>query len=187
MVVGTSVENKAVHPLKSALENQEILRIEGPSPTQLGYMVAFEEFEGSTLWVVESEREQLALAQDLTTFTGSRVSVFPDMPHLPWEGAGADPILMGERLALRASLLEGEAAQNIVVTARSLLSKWVSEPDFRGSYYSLTVGQTVERSSIIDALMLCGYQRVDMVEDPGTFAVRGGIIDCFVPLHIRKR
>jgi transcription-repair coupling factor (superfamily II helicase) len=184
MVVGQCVEKKAVTSLKSSLKTQEILRIEGPSPTQLGYMVASEEFDGCTLWVVESEREQLALAQDLTTFTGGRVAVFPDMPHLPWDGAGADPILMGERLALRAALLEGEASQNIVVTARSLLSKWVTETDFRDGYYTLEVGQTAERSSIIDALMLCGYQRVDTVEDSGTFAVRGGIIDCFIPLHI---
>ena len=45
------------------------------------------------------------------------------------------------------------------------------------------IGDTVERNAIVDTLMVCGYQRVDTVEDPGTFAVRGGIIDCFVPLQ----
>ncbi len=172
-----------MQPLNLALENQDIVRIEGASSTQLAYMVAREEHEGTTLWVVESEREQLALAQDLGTFTEFRPAVFPDVPHLPWDGAGADSVVMGERLAIRASILENQNPKHIIITARSLLSRWVCEEDFKQSYFTLGLGDTVERNAIVDAFMTCGYQRVDTVEDPGTFTVRGGIIDCFIPLQ----
>ena len=175
-----------MQPLRSVLENQKIVRVEGVNSTQLAYMVAREEFKGTTLWVVESEREQLSLAQDLGTFTDFRAAIFPDMPHLPWDGAGADPVLTGERLAIRASILENENPKHIIVTARSLLSRWVSESEFRESYSTFGIGDTVERNAIVDTLMVCSHQRVDTVEDPGTFAVRGSIIDCFVPLQTHQ-
>ncbi len=39
------------------------------------------------------------------------------------------------------------------------------------------------RESLVQRLLNWGYARVDTVEDPGTFAVRGEIIDVFCPLY----
>ena len=46
---------------------------------------------------------------------------------------------------------------------------------------SVTVGPdgTVDLPDLIDRLMTAGYKRVEMVEGPGQFAVRGGIIDVY--------
>lgn len=160
-----------------------MLRIEGTSLTQLAYLVSREQFCGATVWVVESEREQAVLARDLRTLTKSRPAIFPDLPHLPWDGAGSEPVAMGERLALRARMLLGEVPRHLVVTARSLLARWLSDEDFHAASFTLQVGDTVDRSAIATGLLECGYQRVDTVEDPGTFAIRGGIIDFLIPLH----
>ncbi|MBQ1503350.1 MAG: hypothetical protein IIZ35_05035, partial [Clostridia bacterium] len=46
---------------------------------------------------------------------------------------------------------------------------------------SVTVGpdDTVDLADLIDRLLTSGYKRVEMVEGPGQFAVRGGIIDVY--------
>lgn len=47
--------------------------------------------------------------------------------------------------------------------------------------FTMQVGQTYELDSLIQQLTLAGYSRSPMVEGPGQFAVRGGILDVFSP------
>src|SRR5205823_5687283 len=44
-------------------------------------------------------------------------------------------------------------------------------------------GETIDRESFLRRLTDAGYNAVTQVEDPGTFSVRGGIIDIFSPYH----
>ena len=49
------------------------------------------------------------------------------------------------------------------------------------SAFTLTVGQEYALDSILDRLSGAGYSRTTMVEGPGQFALRGGILDIFSP------
>ena len=44
-------------------------------------------------------------------------------------------------------------------------------------------GATVDRDQLVTGLVRAGFQRVQVVEDPGTFAVRGAVIDLFPPVY----
>ena len=46
----------------------------------------------------------------------------------------------------------------------------------------LGLEEEVDRDRMAQRLLACGYHRAQVVEDPGTFSVRGGIIDLFPPL-----
>ncbi|RMH37865.1 MAG: transcription-repair coupling factor, partial [Deltaproteobacteria bacterium] len=43
--------------------------------------------------------------------------------------------------------------------------------------------EEIDRDRTVDLLVRAGYARVPVVEDPGTFAVRGGVLDIFPPLY----
>src|SRR5437764_1210816 len=43
--------------------------------------------------------------------------------------------------------------------------------------------QELAREQLLGLLTRAGYGRSQVVEDPGTFAVRGGVIDVFSPLY----
>src|SRR5207248_986255 len=45
------------------------------------------------------------------------------------------------------------------------------------------VQQEIDRDATVAVLVRGGYTRSPVVEDAGTFAVRGGVIDVFVPLY----
>src|SRR5204862_2098018 len=47
----------------------------------------------------------------------------------------------------------------------------------------LQAEQLIDRDRSLRILARGGYSRAPVVEDPGTFAVRGGVIDIFVPLY----
>ena len=84
----------------------------------------------------------------------------------------------GQRLDTLYRLLDG--ACRVVVTTLAAASQRVLPRQFLGdcSHY-LVAGEEVARDKLLAGLIRLGYQNVPLVEDRGTFAVRGGILDIF--------
>src|SRR5207247_1396935 len=53
--------------------------------------------------------------------------------------------------------------------------------------FSLKQTDTIERARLVTRLLRLGYRRVSVVENPGEFAVRGGIVDLFSTAHEEPR
>ena len=131
-----------------------------------------------------------ALVEDLRVALGeqegeSRVCAFPRHDTLPYERFSPQPFVTAARMAILYSLLEAEDVSReapIVVSPWSaLLARVPSRKQVRTHTLQLEVGQTIERDLLIEKLTTAGYSRVAIVEDPGEFAVRGGIIDLYPP------
>lgn len=45
------------------------------------------------------------------------------------------------------------------------------------------INEDIDMSEIVDKLLTAGYSRTSLVEEPGDFAVRGGILDFFSPVY----
>ena len=55
-------------------------------------------------------------------------------------------------------------------------------PDaLRPGIRSLQVGQTIRLTELISHLVAFAYEPVSVVEEPGTFSQRGGILDIYPP------
>ena len=67
----------------------------------------------------------------------------------------------------------------IVLTERSLMSHCMNARDWMDAIRSFTAGDEIDLKEEQEALALMGYERVDMVEAPGQFASRGGILDLY--------
>ena len=66
------------------------------------------------------------------------------------------------------------------------LHKRVLPPDVLDTLSEMVgVGQDLDRDALLRRLAHMGYQSSPLVEDLGTFSVRGGIIDVFCPLYSR--
>jgi len=71
----------------------------------------------------------------------------------------------------------------VVVSARALARRMVPRDFLLAASGRIAAGSTFERDTMTRRLVAQGYQSVPMVEDPGTFAVRGGILDVWPPLY----
>ena len=75
------------------------------------------------------------------------------------------------------------APRAVVASAGSLVRRVIPPAELLALSFELARGQSIDRDATVAALLAAGYRRAPVVEDPGSFAVRGGVIDLFPPLY----
>jgi transcription-repair coupling factor (superfamily II helicase) len=134
------------------------------------------------LAVAADEEEADALARDAAFFVGDGVLRLPADAVLPYDDLSPDRGVELERLAALARLhVAPERVKVLAVSARAVARKVVPRRAFEAGADLLGKGVEIGREALAGKLVLLGFTRVPLVEDPGTFAVRGGIVDVWSP------
>ncbi|MDH5720248.1 MAG: transcription-repair coupling factor [Spirochaetia bacterium] len=103
---------------------------------------------------------------------------FPDWGMLPFTHSRPD----SEKEGLRAKCLSrlSDAAGLTVIASIDVLARKLPAPGyFKENNIFLKKGQIFSIREIAEKLSGLGYEKVDMVETPGHFSVKGGIVDIF--------
>ena len=143
------------------------------------------------LVIAPNGKEAERLASDLRFFFAEaddappfsrRIHYLPSWEVTPFEDLSPAADVVAARIEglyhLRQSL------NPIVVTTPESLAQRVPPRDvFAARYLYIVEGEEIDRDSVVEQLVAWGYRRVDLVEDRGDVAVRGGIIDVFPPAH----
>ena len=146
---------------------------------------------GPLLVVVPSEDEVGPLVDDLDELTGDvpvlrnpTLDLFQEEEEQDLEPA----VRVGARLRVLQALREGRPLA--VVTSPTALLQRLPAPE-RGALDGLELrrGATLDPAGLARRLVEVGHSRVPLVEAPGEFALRGGIVDVFplgspVPVRI---
>ncbi|MCC7145294.1 MAG: hypothetical protein IT443_02490, partial [Phycisphaeraceae bacterium] len=81
--------------------------------------------------------------------------------------------------------LPGAGQASVLVAPIQALMQGVPQPDALADFaLNLRAGLAMPPGRLLDWLDRAGYSRVDAIEQPGDFAVRGGIIDIFAPCGV---
>jgi len=112
-----------------------------------------------------------------------RVLELPSLETAPWADVTPDRRAIGKRMATLFRLSQGLVPDVLVVSAGALGRKVVPRAAFAELVDVIQSGQPIDRDATVQLLVRGGYTRLPVVEDPGTFAVRGGVLDIFVPLY----
>ena len=141
-------------------------------------------------FVTENNRRAEELAETLRFFAqifpgpSGGIAVLPAFDSLPWDPQAPHPDILERRAATLYRLANGEVS---VVLAPVATALW----RYQDPYIYLTLARTLGKDTeanheeLITHLASIGYARTEMVELPGQFAVRGGIIDVFSPEALR--
>ena len=98
---------------------------------------------------------------------------------LPYEGLSPDPRVSAHRLEALRLLAHGSGARVVVASARGVRAEAGSRARPTSSRCTSTSrGRSIATSSRARLVEL-GYEREDVAFEPGTFAVRGGVVDIF--------
>ncbi len=138
--------------------------------------------------VVDGLERANRLAADLNFLAGDRreggeggalgrVLVLPPYETSPYADVNSDRRAAMARLAVLHHVASGGGADFLIVTAASLARKFVAPGVVRRHALRVEAEQELDRDAFIAGLARAGYLRVPVVEDPGSFAVRGGLID----------
>ncbi|MCW2277026.1 transcription-repair coupling factor [Heliophilum fasciatum] len=109
---------------------------------------------------------------------GMPVRFFPAAEVMPYEVLASSHELLAQRMVVLQSLALGEAMV-VVTTADALMKTLLPPAVLKQARWSLALGQQVELTEACRRLHELGYQRLPLVEAPGQYALRGGILDIF--------
>lgn len=153
----------------------------GVSDSQRAFLIsALKERVASQVLIITADSlEAKKIADDLSFFLGSdMVVLYPPSSILPYEVAAKSLEVTAQRLKVLEMLL---AKKPVVVVApiKALLTKVLPRDVMEKFKLCFKVGEVVPLEGAISKLSMMGYERVDMIEGKGQFAVRGGILDIY--------
>ncbi|MBX3384298.1 MAG: transcription-repair coupling factor [Phycisphaeraceae bacterium] len=120
-------------------------------------------------------------AADELAGAGVRALVLPALETLPGE-SHVSVELLAQRLAVVRAMGEPLVAPLVIVAPIQGLMQLVPAPSRLGRLArTLCADENVQPGELARWLTEAGYQRVEAVEEPGEFALRGGIMDIFPP------
>src|ERR1700681_2562704 len=144
-------------------------------------------------FITSSNRRAEAFAETLRFFSSifpgktggasglaGEVATLPAFDTLPWESQSPHPDILERRAATLFRLADGQIS---LVVAPITAALW----RYNDPYLYLSLARTLSKDSeipheeLVGHLAAVGYTRTEMVESPGQFAVRGGIVDFFSP------
>lgn len=137
-----------------------------------------EDAGASCLVIAPSELKAKELASDLSCFLKSRVCLYPSKDIIFYSADVKSLDIVKNRFEVLARLLNGEKI-TVVLSIEALFDRLVMPEVFKNYILKLKVGDTIALEELEKKLVFMGYERCDMVEGQGQFAVRGGILDIF--------
>ncbi len=123
------------------------------------------------------------VAHDLEFFAGpeARVVLLSTVEASPYGDLSPDRAAVMELMAQLALLAWDQAGTFTVVATETLARRCVPRGVLLDRSFLVVSGKPLERDACLRALADGGYHAVGSVEDPGTFAIRGGLLDVFPP------
>ena len=132
------------------------------------------------LWLLSasSPEEAAEHLSDLETLMGPGSAVpYPQGEYTAPDDDGDDEI-EGQRVEAVEALLTGQA-RVIVATHRALQEQVPIPDDIAELRFTVATGDRLRRDGLIEELEARGFERAPMVEEAGSYTVRGGLIDVF--------
>lgn len=142
------------------------------------------------LYVVSGFEEAIAAAADARFFFEYFGLLGPEREAaramLPSEDGPYTELHPDRNTAMAQTASLGRLAQSnpphlFIVPALALARRVTPSQAIRDATCHLQINQTIDRETVTTAWSRAGYLRVPVVEDRGTFAVRGGIVDVWSP------
>ena len=120
------------------------------------------------------------LQEELKAFLGEVAPILPNRELTLYDAAVVSRAWEQKRLRQFFDLAEGRTKLQIF-TWEALSQRTMPKSVLTGSAFRLETGNEYPIDDLLARLTASGYSRCGMVEGPGQFAVRGGIVDIFSP------
>ncbi len=148
----------------------------------------------SPLVVITADEERAReLARDLTFFLGGgedhpamalgQVMHLPHVETSPYTEISFDRSGMMQRMGVLFRISQGYGGKVLVTSAASARCRVIPALALADLCDLIGEEEELDRDDLVARLLSCGFNRAQVVEDPGTFSVRGGIVDLFPPLN----
>lgn len=136
-----------------------------------------------SLIIAENEQKAKEIFDDLSFFMKNNVMLYPSKDIIFYSADIKSTDIIKKRFEIINTLISApEKEFSIVLSVESLFDKLVPKERFKDFIITLEEGMEISIDELIKKLVFMGYERCELVESHGQFAVRGGILDIFSPV-----
>ncbi len=132
--------------------------------------------------ICQDDASAKRLQEDLQAFSGIAIPVLNSRELTLYDSAVVSRAWEQKRLRQLYDLSHGITKIQIM-TWDSLSQRTIPPAVLKSAALTIQCGQVYEMETLTNKLINCGYSRCGIVEGPGQFAVRGGILDIYSPSH----
>ena len=138
------------------------------------------EFDRPIVVICQDDMTARRTQQELAAFLGETAPVLPSRELTLYDTAVVSRAWEQKRLSQLYSLASGQTKLQIL-TWEALSQRTMPPAVLSRAAFTLEVGREYPLEELTEKLSHAGYTRSGMVEGPGQFAVRGGIVDIYSP------
>ena len=138
------------------------------------------------LVVVPSSKDGALLRDDLRFFlpdAPSRLLEFPAYNILPYKSMAYHSETTAKRIGTLYRMMISDNRPVTLLPVEALLQKVIPRSTLDDYAELIMTGEECERDPLVEKLLWGGYTHAALVEEPGDYSVRGGIIDLFSPMY----
>ncbi len=157
------------------------LRVSGLAGSSRSLFLAHAHRErgGATLAVVEDSATAEDLYEDMTGLLDpGDVALFPPWEVLPYDQVSPPGDLSGRRMGALHALLKNRPLF-VVTTVRAVMQRTMPPVVLDSATLHIAEGAGMPLNELTARCNRLGYERTDMVQAPGHYSVRGGIVDVY--------
>jgi transcription-repair coupling factor (superfamily II helicase) len=130
------------------------------------------------VYVVPQYEAWTRVVEDFAALMPDRkIIALPASETNPYSATQPDRRASMTRLGALSELASGRPWDVLVTTAKALMTRVIPAQVLRDAGLSLRTEQEIDVGQLTERLDALGYLRVPVVEDPGSFSVRGGLVD----------
>ena len=176
--------------LSAAIEAGPVIAY-GATPGWAAWLAADRSARELVVVVVADDAAARALEDDIRFWLGAPsdsaeldpLVVLPGIDVSPYADLSPDRTGIVERTATLYRLTQVALRPRLVIASAEALARKTMPPSelaVRG--ITIAKGEVIDRDQIAKVLVEGGWSRTPVVDEPGTFALRGGVIDVYAPL-----
>ncbi|MCC5907729.1 MAG: transcription-repair coupling factor [Balneolaceae bacterium] len=168
------------HELLALLDSKKNIHLKGLTGSSPFFLLADLYSRGTTLLYVAKDFERAAsVASDFEQLGTAEVYLFPPTRRKPYDSEKVvDMSVMVQRSEVLEKLNDGKASV-IVASVDAITEKLIPADKFHQSSIELKRNDQIPPKKLAEKLTDQGYTSTKFVDEPGEFAIRGGIFDVF--------
>ena len=160
----------------------------GLSGSDRAYLVARinQQLKTPVIVVVDTPEEAEKFIKDLRFFSPSNESdilYFPVYHLLPFKSLSYHNEIATIRIRTLFQLISSQVPYMVVTTPGGLMQRLIPKEEMNAYVELVMAGEDIDRDQLVEKLIAGGYTRTGIVEEPGDFCVRGGILDIYSPMY----
>ncbi len=164
------------------IERKHILRLNNAQ-----YNQKFTSVQEDCVIIVPSTREAMECESDLRSILGDEADLFilPWWDMVPYRPSAKGAQIFGKRAGVLYRMAVRNGIRNkpriFIVPYRSFVSPLPPPSYIKGLGFSITRKHSFDSAAVAEKLVELGYMRVSRVSGRGEFALRGEVLDIFLP------